>query len=133
MENSMNVSFPGGKRVNASYNGFVVETDQSKENGGDATFPEPYDLFLASLATCAGYYVMKFCDGRSIPTDGVSIHQSWERNEEEKRIERINLRIQVSSEFPAKYLKALVRAANTCTVKKIFSNPPEITTETVVI
>ena len=132
MNNSMNVSFPGGKRVNASYKGFVVETDQSRENGGDATAPEPFDLFLASLATCAGFYVLKFCEGRGISTDGVSLHQSWERNEDKKLV-RIDIRIQVPPEFPEKYHKALVRAANTCSVKKTLADPPQITTETVVI
>ncbi len=133
MSSEMTVTFSGGKKVTAHYDGFDIATDQGVDSGGEGTAPEPFDLFLASLATCAAYYVMKFCEGRSISTEGITVHQSWERNEEEKRIERINLRIQVSSEFPAKYLKALVRAANTCTVKKIFSNPPEITTETVVI
>lgn len=133
MSSEMTVTFSGGKKVTAHYDGFDIVTDQGVDSGGEGTAPEPYDLFLASLATCAAYYVMKFCESRSISTEGITVHQSWERNEEEKRIERINLRIQVPSDFPTKYLKALVRAANTCTVKKTLANPPEITTETVVI
>ena len=131
MSNEMTVSFPGGKRVTAHYDGFDIVTDQGADSGGGGTAPEPYDLFLASLATCAGYYVFKFCDERSIPLEGVSLHQSWERNES-KRLERVSIRIQVPPDFPAKYHKALVRAANTCAVKKALADPPEIVTETVV-
>ncbi len=132
MSSEMRVDFPSGKRVTAHYDGFDIATDQGVDSGGEGTAPEPFDLFLASLATCAGYYVKKFCDGRSIPTDGVSIHQSWERNEDKKLV-RIAIRIQVPPDFPEKYHKALVRAANTCTVKKTLADPPQITTEAVVI
>jgi ribosomal protein S12 methylthiotransferase accessory factor len=128
----MTVDFPGGKKVTAHYDGFDIATDQGVDSGGQGTAPEPYDLFLASLATCAGYYVLKFCEGRDISTDGVSINQSWERDGQKKLV-GITIRIQVPPNFPAKYHKALVRAANTCAVKKTLADPPQITTETVVI
>jgi len=132
MSSEMTVDFPGGKKVTAHYDGFSIATDQGVDSGGEGTAPEPFDYFLASLATCAGYYVMKFCEGRSIPTDGVSLHQSWERDESKKLV-RIAISIRVPGSFPAKYHKALVRAANTCSVKKTLADPPQITTETVVI
>jgi ribosomal protein S12 methylthiotransferase accessory factor len=128
----MTVSFPGGKRVTAHYDGFEIATDQGVDSGGDGTAPEPFDFFLASLATCAGYYVMKFCDSRSIPTGGISLHQSWQRDAE-NRLVRIDLRIELPPDFPAKYHKAVVRAADSCSVKKTLADPPQITTETVVI
>ena len=45
----MKISFPGGKRVFSDYNGFSVETDQSKEDGGDSSAPTPSELFLPPL------------------------------------------------------------------------------------
>jgi ribosomal protein S12 methylthiotransferase accessory factor len=131
MSAEMTVTFGGGKRVTAHYDGFDIATDQGVDSGGGATAPEPFDYFLASLATCAGYYVLKFCEGREIPTDGITVHQSWQRGEG-NRLERIAIRIQVPEDFPAKYHKALVRAANTCSVKKTILDPPEITTEVAV-
>ena len=127
MSSEMTVDFPGGRKVTAHYDGFDIDTDQGVDSGGEGTAPEPFDLFLASIATCAGYYVFKFCEGRSIPTDGISLHQSWERDDK-NRLVRIDLRIQVPPDFPEKYHKALVRAANTCSVKKTLYDPPEITT-----
>jgi len=133
MSSEMTVTFPGGKQVTAHYDGFDIATDQAIDSGGEATATEPFDLFLASLATCAGYYVLKFCDSRSIPTDGVTLHQSWARDEKTGRLARITITIRVPSDFPAKYHKALVRAADSCAVKKTLADPPQITTETVVI
>ena len=52
----MKVYFPGGKRVYADYGGFTIETDQPARGGGDDSAPAPFDLFLASIGTCAGIY-----------------------------------------------------------------------------
>jgi ribosomal protein S12 methylthiotransferase accessory factor len=123
----MTVTFPGGRKVTAHFNGFEIRTDQCLDSGGDATAPEPFDYFLASLATCAGYYVLKFCDSRGIPTDGIRLTESWTRDGG-NRLERVSIGIQVPPEFPAKYRKALVRAANACSVKKTILDPPEIVT-----
>jgi len=125
MSQEMRVSFPGGKRVHAHYGAFEIETDQAPESGGEGAAPEPYDLFLASLATCAGIYVLSFCQRRNLPLDGIGIFQSWERQEEPRRMARISIRIETPPEFPSKYLKALERAVHQCAVKKTILDPPE--------
>jgi len=125
MENEMVVSFPGGKRVDAHYNGFHIETDQSPKYGGEGTAPEPYDLFLASMATCAGIYVLSFCERRGLPTEGLRLVQRWFRDGT-GRLERIVLDVELPEGFPEKYHKAVVRAAHQCTVKKTLDDPPEL-------
>ena len=127
---TMKVSFPGGKRVNASYEGFEIATDQAIDSGGEGAAPEPYDYFLASLATCAGTYVLGFCQKRDIPYDGISLSQSWEREEKTKRLTNVRIVIEVPADFPEKYHRALVRAASQCSVKKTLENPPEFFVET---
>ena len=131
MADEITVSFPGGKRVDASFDGFKVETDQSEKNGGQALAPEPFELFLASLATCAGIYVLGFCQKRDIPTDGVRLVQQLERDAEGK-ILTITIRIEVPPAFPEKYHEALVRVAAKCAVKKTIESPPQFVIETVV-
>ncbi len=127
----MTVSFPGGKRVDAAYDGFEIRTDQCVDSGGEGAAPEPFDLFLASLATCAGIYVLGFCQKRDIPYGGISLVQSWERDEKSKRLTTIRIAIEVPPDFPDKYRDALVRVANQCAVKKTMENPPEFVVETV--
>lgn len=131
MADEITVSFPGGKRVDASFDGFRVETDQSEKNGGAGAAPEPFELFLASLATCAGIYVLGFCQKRDIPTDGIRLVQQHERDAEGK-ILTINIRIEVPTAFPEKYHEALVRVAAKCAVKKTIESPPQFAIETVV-
>ncbi len=131
--NTMTVSFPGGKRVNASYEGFEIATDQNTDSGGDGSAPEPFDYFLASLATCAGIYVLGFCQKRDIPYDGISLSQRWEREEKTNRLAAVHISIEVPTGFPDKYHKALVRAASQCSVKKTLENPPDFIVETVTV
>jgi len=66
MSSQITVTFPGGKRVDASYNGFTIATDQAVDAGGDGSAPEPFDFFLSSIATCTGIYVLGFCQKRGI-------------------------------------------------------------------
>jgi ribosomal protein S12 methylthiotransferase accessory factor len=131
-EKSMTVCFPGGARVDAGYNGFEIATDQARDAGGEASAPEPFALFLASIATCAGIYVLRFCEKRNIPREGIRLVQSWERDEQTKRLTTIRIAIEVPPEFPDKYHEALVRAANQCAVKKTIESPPDFVVETVV-
>ena len=130
--NSMSVSFPGGKRVNARYNGFEIATDQCVDPGGEGSAPEPFDYFLASLATCAGIYVLSFCQKRNISYDGIRLTQVWEREEKTNHLTEVHIEIEVPKDFPERYRDALVRAARQCSVKKVLENPPTFRVETVI-
>lgn len=123
---NIRVTFPGGKRVEADLGGRVIMTDQSAEHGGGGTAPEPFELFLASLATCAGVYVLGFCQARGIKTDGIELIQQHHIDEATHRLERVELEILLPPDFPEKYRVAVERAAASCRVKKALSSPPEL-------
>ena len=122
--NEMEVFFAGGKKVHSSYKGFTVETDQPTEDGGDGTAPEPYDLFLASIGTCAGVYVVYFCHERGIDTSGLKMTVQFEKNEKTHLIEEVWIYIDLPPDFPEKYKSAVVRTAGLCTVKRSLVDPP---------
>ncbi len=67
----MEITFDGDKVITAHLNGHVIRTDQPLDGGGGNTAPSPFDLFMASIGTCAGIYVKSFCDNRNIPTEGI--------------------------------------------------------------
>ncbi|KHD05339.1 hypothetical protein PN36_07200 [Candidatus Thiomargarita nelsonii] len=133
MQMEMIVTFGGGMKVNAHFNNFTVYTDQTKRAGGDESSPEPFDYFLSSLATCAGFFVLRFCQTRKISTEGIQLRQSHHWNKEQKRVDNIHLEIELPSSFPEKYAPALIRATNECTVKKALMNPPQIDVTTRVV
>lgn len=128
----MTVSFPGGARVDATFGPYTVRTDQPAHGGGEGSAPTPFATFLASLATCAGIYVLGFCRQRNLPTEGLSLTQRAEVNRETGMVGRVVLDIHVPESFPEKYREALVRSAAQCAVKKHMEHPPEFAIETVV-
>jgi ribosomal protein S12 methylthiotransferase accessory factor len=122
----MKIGFPGGLRVDAHFGQFVVQTDQPPDDGGDGTAASPFALFLASLGTCAGFYVLSFCRQRGIPTDGIQLIQNAERDPSTKLVGKVTIDICLPAEFPEKYRAAVIKAADQCTVKKHFQHPPVI-------
>ena len=120
----MEVFFPGGKRVNSTYKGFTIETDQAKDEGGDGSAPEPYDLFLSSIGTCAGVYVVYFCHERGIDTAGIKMTLQFDRNEKKNLVETVRIHIDLPPGFPEKYKTAVIKAAALCTVKRNITDPP---------
>ena len=127
----MDITFPGGVQVKAEYNGFEVLTDQPAGNGGENSAPSPFDLFLVSLGTCAGFFALRFCQQRELPTSGMRLSLSTDRNPETKRLDRIQITLNLPDNFPEKYRDAIIRATEQCAVKKALNDPPEIELHTV--
>jgi len=119
------VTFPGGKRVDAHYDGRTVCTDQSVGNGGDGSAPEPFDLFFVSLVTCVGIYALEFCTARKLNTDGLGVRLLSDWDPEKRRYDKISIQVTVPEDFPEKYTRSLLRAADMCTVKRHIIKAPE--------
>ncbi len=127
---SIKVSFPGGKRVDAKIGEFDIQTDQSIKSGGEASAPEPFDLFLASIATCAGIYALGFCQSRDISSEGMSLSMEYERDDQKKLITRMILHLDLPADFPEKYRPGVIRAMEQCAVKKHILDAPEFVIDT---
>jgi len=125
-EKAITLSFPGGLRVDANYKGFVIHTDQPVYEGGTNTAPAPFDLFLASLATCSGYYVLAFCVERKIPMEGLAVVMKREKDPETHMIAKVRIEITLPQAFPEKYKDAVVRAVDQCAVRRHLVKPPAI-------
>jgi len=120
----MVVTFPGGKRVDAQYKGNTIKTDQPPKGGGEGSAPTPFDLFISSIGTCAGIFVLSFLQERNIPYEDAKIILRTERNAENHMIEKIHIDINLNNDFPEKYKNAVKSAADLCSVKKHLIKPP---------
>ena len=125
----MLIDFPGGARVDAHFGSHIVKTDQPPVSSA----PMPFEVFLASIGTCAGIYVLGFCQQRGLSTEGIRIMQRVHSNPMNGMVEKIDLEIQVPPSFPTKYYDALVKSAELCKVKKHLEHPPvfDVTTKQV--
>lgn len=121
----MEITFPGGKKVAADWHGFTIMTDQPASAGGEGSAPSPFDLFLASLGTCAGIFVLGFIQSRGLSTEGLKIVQSMDWDAEAHRMRKISFRVVLPPGFPEKYKGAVIKAAEQCLVKRTLHAPPE--------
>ncbi len=126
----MEITFPGGARVDANFGDMSVKTDQPVQGGGSGSAPTPFATFLASIGTCAGIYVLGFCQQRGLPTKDIKIVQRMQSNPMTGLVGKISLDIQLPPDFPEKYKAAVIKSAEQCAVKKHLEHPPvfEVTT-----
>ncbi|MBT3011673.1 MAG: osmotically inducible protein OsmC [gamma proteobacterium symbiont of Clathrolucina costata] len=122
---SIQVSFTGGKRIQAKVGDYTIETDQPLKYGGEASAPAPFDLFLASLATCAGIYAWNFCESRKLSTEGMDLRMDCVNDEKKKMIVKVIFRLTLPDGFPEKYRSGIVRAMELCAVKRHMMDTPE--------
>jgi ribosomal protein S12 methylthiotransferase accessory factor len=125
MIETIDVLFTGGKRVEAKIENRTVKTDQPTKNGGGGTAPEPFQLFLASIATCAGIYALEFCHMRNIPTQGMALKMKCEFDKRRKVCQKLCINLRLPDGFPKEYERSIVRVMDLSSVKKHIAHPPE--------
>ncbi|MCE5345026.1 MAG: OsmC family protein [Bacteroidales bacterium] len=121
----MEITFDGGKVITAHMHGHTIRTDQPAEGGGSNSAPAPFELFMASIGTCAGIYVKSFCDNRNIPAEDIKIVQSAVYDKETGLPTNIDLEIQLPENFPEKYIASVINVAELCKVKKTIMSQPK--------
>jgi ribosomal protein S12 methylthiotransferase accessory factor len=125
-DEELEITFAGGKRIDARVGRFVIHTDQPAELGGEGSAVAPFELFLASLGTCAGLYVLGFCRSRGLSTEGLSLKMQVENDEDRHLPRRIRIELALPPSFPEKYRTSVLRAAEACKVKKTIAAQPAI-------
>ena len=122
----MDIEFTGGLRVEALQSGYRIRTDQPVLAGGEGTAPSPFDLFLASIGTCAGYYALRFLQERNLDTDGLAVELSAVPTDPGHQVRQIRIDVTLPPAFPEKYRQAILRAIDLCTVKRHLVEPPAV-------
>ena len=130
MEKTIEVNFPGGKKVDGKIENMIIKTDQPVKDGGEGSAPEPFQLFLMSIATCAGIYALDFCQTREIETKDMTLTMNCEVDSSGRIYQKLSIDLKVPAGFPEKYKKAILRTMDLCSVKKHIMNPPEFEIKT---
>jgi ribosomal protein S12 methylthiotransferase accessory factor len=122
----MEITLGEGLRVSAAFDGYSVETDQPAGAGGDASAPSPSHLFLASLATCAGFFALRFMRERGIDTAGAALTLTHETDAATGLASEVAIHLTLPPGFPDRYRRAIVLAMDQCKVKRQLEQPPRI-------
>ncbi|MGH2627564.1 MAG: OsmC family protein [Anaerolineales bacterium] len=118
------ITFPGGARVDARLGDHTIQTDQPGEGGGEGRAPTPFQHFLASIGTCAGIDLLAFCRRRGISTEGMRIMERAHTDLSTGMVGRVDLEVVLLPDFPGAYREAALQSVRLCAVKKHLESPP---------
>ena len=112
MEDILQVNYEGGRRFTSVFsdNALEVPSDQKPEAGGNGSAPEPFQLFLAALASCACVYIQGYCNRKGIDWSGIKLRLKGAWNSERRVYEKLCFVIDSEAELPSKD-KALIETA----------------------
>jgi len=125
----INVSLDGNKCVSAQVGNHIIKTDQPVRHGGEDSAPAPFELFMASIGSCAGFFVQEYCASKGVDTEGISITLKKQKNEDGELTGFITC-INIPDSLPKKYHSILKNVAKQYTVKKAIMSGPELVVET---
>lgn len=126
----LKVTLEGGKKVSTHIGNHLIMTDQPEKNGGSNSAPAPYDLFLASIATCAGFYIQSYCESKNIDSNGIDLTLTVTRDEKEA-INGFVTKIHLPEHIPEKLHNVIKKVAAQCAVKKTIMKNPQFVVETI--
>ena len=106
-------------------NGATISSFDRVTVSTSAVGPSPFELFLSSLAACAALTIDAYCAYRGLQIDGLKIHATAERDEKTHMATRITYEYEFPDGFPDNEKHLVIRAANTCFVKKHLYTPPK--------
>ena len=127
----LKVTLEGGKKVATKIGNHVIMTDQPSKYGGEDSAPAPFDLFVASIGTCAGFFIKSYCDNKGIDATGIEITMTPTVDAKTKQVTGFETKIHIPDSLPPEVHAPLRRAAEQCTVKKTIKNQPAFVIDTV--
>jgi uncharacterized OsmC-like protein len=125
----MKIEYKGGTKFSGYSRGHSIAIDLPEEMGGSDTGLMPGELLLASLGTCMGVYITRYCKTAGIDCEGMTIDLSSERAEDPARIGSIRAMVKIPGGVPEDRRTAVIKVAEHCLIHETLRNAPELTIE----
>ena len=103
----------------------MLVVDQPAPTSGDAG-PTPTELFVASLAACAGFYARRFLARHDLRDGDLAIAADFAFSADHSRVAAVAIRLEVPGGIPAALRPALMRVLEHCTVHESLRDAPTV-------
>ena len=113
-------------RFRISIRGHEVVVDQPAPAGGDDG-PTPTELFVASLAACAGFYARRFLARHGLRDGELAISCEFGWAQDHSHVDSIALRVELPAGVPKGLEAPLLRVIEQCTVHESIRQVPVVT------
>lgn len=100
--------------------------DQPAEEGGQDAGITPMEMFAASLGTCIGHFIVRFCQRHGISTGGLNIRMGWAYAERPHRVGKIKAEVRLPVNLGEAMRERLLRVAEGCTVHHSLMVSPKV-------
>jgi uncharacterized OsmC-like protein len=115
-----------GAALEISVRNHRLIVDQPAEKGGKNEGMTPVELFLGSLASCVGYYAVRFCQRHNLPAEGLRVSMEWEYAKEPYRVSVMELHVDLPVRWNPEYNERFLKVIEGCTVHQSISQTPKI-------
>jgi uncharacterized OsmC-like protein len=122
----MKIAYKGKKKFMVTTRGQQLLVDQPIEDEGTDEGMTPPEIFVASLATCMGVYVLNYCKNIGINPNDMILSVEWEKTSNPARIGKIKVDIKLPKIKAKDRQQAIIKVAEHCLVHNTIHNPPEI-------
>ncbi|SFK45690.1 OsmC family protein [Streptomyces pini] len=126
----VSVALSGGDAYQVSVRGHEFTVDQPPEAGGEGLGPTPVDLFVASLASCVGFYAGRYLARHGLPREGLRVETEYEMADgRPARVGEVRLRLVLPRDIGETRTRALAAVVDHCTVHNSLRQPPRVDIE----
>jgi uncharacterized OsmC-like protein len=115
-----------GKKFAIEVRSHRVESDMSREDGGEDGAMSPAELVAGALAACIGMTVWTYCRNHDLPSEGIEVNAVPAMAADPRRIGNVAVDISLPAGFPANRRDAVVRVAKQCTIHNTLAHPPVV-------
>ncbi|HSC85087.1 MAG TPA: OsmC family protein [Pseudomonas sp.] len=118
----MRISTENGLRHSIEIGEHLLHTDVPAEFGGDASGPEPHDLFDAALGACKALTLMLYAKQKGLPLERLDVHVSRDDSEERQGVYRLAVQLDLHGALDDGQRQQLLRIADRCPVHKLMTS-----------
>jgi putative redox protein len=104
----------------------TLTTDVSVEEGGEASGPNPHDLYDSALGACIALTVLSYSKHKQFPVEGIEVTVDRDANQERVGVYRLSTALTVTGDLSAAQRQEILRVARQCPIHKLMT---EVTTE----
>ena len=126
------VNYRDGARFEVEAGKHRIICDQPVDNGGKDQGMTPPELLLSSLGTCAGYYAYRYLSTRKLPTAGLAVFVTAEKDTSPARLSRFRVEVETAP-LSDKHRDGLLRAVQSCLIHNTLLHAPEIAVDHITI
>jgi putative redox protein len=125
------IRYLNGVQFEVEARGHTLVCDQPREGGGDDAGMTPPELMLASLASCAGYYVVQYLKFRTLPLEGLTVRVEAEKAQQPARLGSFRILVDAPQITDPRHFTGIHRAAEKCLIHNTLLHSPSIAIEVV--